>query len=159
MRPSPIDARPTRSLVSSSWNSWPGSETFYRDFINGNGSPLPKIRVEEMAPELANALASPSSSALASTSTSTSPLSSTSAFNFPLLPLPWNRRDWSLRQAGYNRQLKQLQLQQTWLGELQSPAKDRTYSQSKELRRLLKRKASDGDYQGPLYRPSISAGW
>lgn len=153
MRPAPIDARSTRSLVSSSWNSWPGSETFYRDFINGNGSPLPKIQVEEMAPELANALAS------TSTSTSTSPSSSTSAFNFPLLPLRLNRRNWSLRQAGYNRHLKQLQLQQTWLGELQSPAKERSYSPSKELRRLLKRKASNGDYQAPLYRPSISAGW
>lgn len=159
MRPAPIDARSTRSLVSSSWNSWPGSASFYRDFINVNGSPLPKIRVEEMAPELVNALASTTALASTSTSTSPSPSSSASAFNFPLLPLPLNRRDWSLRQAGYNRHLKQLQLQQTWLGELQSPAKERSYSQSKEVRRLLKRKASNGDYQGPLYRPSISAGW
>lgn len=144
MRPAPIDARSTQRAASSSWNSSPAAETFYRDFLNGNGSPLPKIRVKEMAHELASALALP--------------LTTTSAFNF----LPLNRRDWSLRQAGYNRYVKeQLQLHQTWLGELQSPVKEQhTFSQPKELRRLLKRMSSMGnDYQGPLYRPSISAGW
>lgn len=138
MRPAPIDARSTQRAASSSWNSSPAAETFYRDFLNGNGSPLPKIRVKEMAPELASALALPTT---------------TSAFNF----LPLNRRDWSLRQAGYNRHVKeQLQLHQ-----LQSPVKEQhTFSQPKELRRLLKRMSSMGnDYQGPLYRPSISAGW
>lgn len=148
MRPAPIDARSTQRLASSSWNSGSPAKTFYRDFLNGNGSPLPKTRSKEMAPELANelALASPT----------------TSAFNFPLLPLPVNRHGWSLRQADYNRHLKQqLQLQQIWLGELKSPAKKQlTINQPKDLRRLLKRMSSNAnDYQGPLYRPSISAGW
>ncbi|KAH8261561.1 hypothetical protein KR044_011187, partial [Drosophila immigrans] len=160
MRPAAIEAKAAEAQADAdatsalaAWN-WPMemAKTPYRHF-HDSGSPLPKIEAEEMVPEFDNALAQP--------------------FNFPLLPTPLNR-PWRLWQQRYNKHLKELQVHQSWLGDLQSPAIVSTsklkrrhkltpanedadvYDDKSREQQKMKREPSD--YKGPLYRPSISAG-
>ncbi|KAH8371547.1 hypothetical protein KR093_007956, partial [Drosophila rubida] len=159
MRPAAIDSKASEAQAEAdatsalaAWN-WPMemAKTSHRRFQDG-GSPLPKIEAVEMTPEFENAWAQP--------------------FNFPQFPMPVNPR-WRLWQQRYNKQLRNLQVHQTWLGDLQSPAAVSTPKLQHKLllaneddanafddkdREQHKRKREQSNYNGPLYRPSISAG-
>ncbi|XP_034106174.1 uncharacterized protein LOC117569211 isoform X1 [Drosophila albomicans] len=161
MRPGVIAVKATEAQVEAdasgalaAWN-WPMemAKTSYRHLVD-SGRPLPKIEAEEMAPEFENALTQP--------------------FHFPPFPMPLNRR-WRLWQQRYNKHLKELQVYQTWLGDLQSPAivstsklkrnhqlfpanEDDANVNNEKAKEQHEMKREPSDYRGPLYRPSISAG-
>lgn len=105
LRPAPIEADTVAEEEAvgalASWN-WPMEmeKSTYHNILE-SGSLLPNIETEEMMPEFGNALAQP--------------------LNFPQFPMPLSRghRFWHQR---YKQHLKELQVHQTWVGDLQSPA-------------------------------------